>query len=96
MATKHDAVPTNSDTRLLVDIDLSILAASADRFDEYERQVRQEYAWVPDFLFRRTRRSILEAFRSRAHIFNTDYFRDRFEAAARLNLDRSIGSLGGS
>ena len=93
MATKHDAVPTDPDAQLLVDIDLSILAAPAVRFDEYERQVREEYAWVPEFLFRRTRKSILETFRSRPHIFNTDYFRTRSEASARSNLDRSIQAL---
>ena len=47
VATRHDALPVTSDSALLVDIDLAILGAPAERFDEYERQVRQEYDWVP-------------------------------------------------
>jgi predicted metal-dependent HD superfamily phosphohydrolase len=90
LATKHDALPDSADSRLLVDIDLAILGAPVERFDEYERQVRQEYAWVPDALFRDKRREILEAFLARPHIFSTDYFRSRYEAQARANLERSI------
>jgi predicted metal-dependent HD superfamily phosphohydrolase len=95
MATKHDALPGSNDGRLLVDIDLAILGASGERFDEYERQVRQEYSWVPDVLFRSKRREILEAFLARPHIFSTDYFRSRYEAQARANLERSITALTG-
>jgi predicted metal-dependent HD superfamily phosphohydrolase len=93
LATRHDAIPDSGDARLLVDIDLAILGAPAERFDEYERQVRQEYAWVPDLLFRHKRREILEAFLARPHIFSTDYFQSRYEARARTNLERSIGAL---
>ncbi len=93
MATKHDALPDSNDSRLLVDIDLAILGASVERFDEYERQVRQEYSWVPEPLFRRKRREILEAFLARPRIFSTDYFRSRYEAQARANLERSVTAL---
>jgi predicted metal-dependent HD superfamily phosphohydrolase len=95
LATKHDAEPASADAALLVDVDLAILGAPAERFDEYEQQIRQEYSWVPGFLFRRKRREILEAFLARAHIYNTDYFRNRYEAVARTNLARSIKQLGG-
>jgi predicted metal-dependent HD superfamily phosphohydrolase len=47
LATKHNAAPTSPDAELLVDVDLAILGAVVERFDEYERQVRQEYSWVP-------------------------------------------------
>lgn len=95
VATKHDALPGSNDGRLLVDIDLAILGAAEERFDEYERQVRQEYAWAPEPLFRQKRREILEAFLARPRIFNTDYFRSKYEAQARANLERSIGALRG-
>jgi predicted metal-dependent HD superfamily phosphohydrolase len=64
LATKHDAEPTSRDAALLVDVDLAILGAAPERFDEYERQVREEYSWVPGFLFRRKRREILEGYGS--------------------------------
>jgi predicted metal-dependent HD superfamily phosphohydrolase len=93
VATKHNAIPDSGDSRLLVDIDLAILGAPVERFDEYERQVRQEYAWVPDTLFRHKRREILETFLARPGIFSTDYFQASYEARARVNLERSITAL---
>lgn len=93
MATCHDALPDSDDARLLVDIDLAILGAEPERFDEYEVQVRQEYAWVPGPLFRRKRREILLGFLARKYIYSTDWFRERFEPTARTNLQRSVVRL---
>ena len=88
MATRHTAVPSGQDDRLLVDIDLSILGAERARFDEYEQQIRREYAYVPGFLFRRKRREILTGFLDRPAIYSTPHFHDRLEARARDNLRR--------
>jgi|SRR6266850_2717862 len=95
MATRHKAVPQGADAQVLVDIDLAILGAAPERFDEYERQIREEYAWVPDFLFHRERRRILEDFSARPSIFSTLFFRARLERQARANLARSIAALSG-
>lgn len=95
LATRHDAVPDSCDARVLVDIDLSILAAEPERFDEYERQVRAEYAWVPRFLFRRKRRQILAQLLARPALFGTERFARAYEARARANLARSLRALGG-
>ena len=91
MATRHTAVPSGHDERLLVDIDLSILGAERTRFDEYEQQIRREYAYVPGFLFRRKRREILKGFLDRPAIYSTPYFHDALEARARDNLRRVTG-----
>jgi predicted metal-dependent HD superfamily phosphohydrolase len=93
MKTCHDALPETQDEQVLVDIDLAILGADAARFDEYETQVRAEYGWVPDFLFRRTRRKILQAFLARSAIYSTTHFRNQLEKKARENLARSIVSI---
>lgn len=92
LATRHAESPSTSDAALLLDIDLGILAADEARFDEYEREVRAEYAWVPGILFRRKRREILEGFLARGRIFTSGAF-DADEAPARANLTRSIGRL---
>ena len=96
LATKHDADPPSPDAALLVDVDLAILGAAPDRFDQYERQIREEYSWVPGFVFRRKRREILQGFLARPHLYTTSHFRDRYETLARANLTRSIRRLGGS
>jgi len=94
MTTCHDAIPAGEDAQILVDVDLSILGAAKDRFDEYERQVREEYAWVPDTLFRRERKKILKSFLERPRIYSTQHFRETHEHQARENLRRSLERLG--
>lgn len=86
MATRHEAIPDTPDAQLLVDVDLSILGAPRERFLEYESQVRREYEWVPDFIFRRERAKILRGFLARPFIYTTPFFRDKLEARARENL----------
>ena len=93
MATRHAVLPEPGDQTLLVDIDLSILGAAPDRFEEYEQQVRREYRWVPDFLFRRKRREILEEFLQRRPLYGTARVRDRLEVPAHANLRRAIERL---
>lgn len=86
MVTRHDATPSEPDEQLLVDIDLAILGATPERFAEYDAQVRAEYAWVPGFVYRMKRRSVLKAFLGRPCIYSTEHFNVRYEAQARSNL----------
>ena len=93
MATKHNAIPEGRDAEVLVDVDLGILGADVERFEEYETQVRQEYSWVPEFIYRRERRKVLQEFAKRSSIYSTEYFRANSEARARENLARSLARL---
>ncbi len=86
MATLHDAVPTEADQQLLVDIDLAILGATPARFKAYDRQVAIEYSWVPRDLYEVKRREVLNGFLARPHIYSTEHFRTELEAQARINL----------
>jgi predicted metal-dependent HD superfamily phosphohydrolase len=90
MATKHDALPQPGDEEFLVDIDLSILGSNEQRFAEFERQVTEEYSFVPGFLFRMKRKAILKTFLEREHIYSTPHFRALLEAAARHNLESVV------
>ncbi|MGP0171641.1 HD domain-containing protein [Pseudomonas sp. NCHU5208] len=91
MATRHDATPSAADEQLLVDIDLAILGATPERFAEYDAQVRAEYAWVPGWVYRMKRRSVLKAFLARPRLYCTQHFRQLYEAQARINLAGAIG-----
>jgi len=84
--TGSHSLPKTTDEALLIDIDLSILGASPDRFEEYEQGIRNEYSWVPRLIFAAKRRSILERFLQRETIFHTQYFIERYERQARMNL----------
>jgi len=93
LTTKHNAVPEEEDAKLLVDVDLSILGAEESRFAEYERQIRQEYGWVPEDLFRQGRARLLASLLNRSSIYSTAWFASRLEEQARKNLSRSLEEL---
>ena len=90
MATRHAAPPTGGDAELLVDIDLAILGADADRFAEYERQIRREYAHVAAPAFSARRREILAAFLGRERIYATPRLYAELEQRARANLSLAL------
>lgn len=94
LCTRHAVEPEGADAEALIDVDLSILGAAPARFDEYERQVRREYAWVPEETFRQRRAEILGQFLARRHIYSTGLYRERYEPRARANLSRSLQTLG--
>jgi predicted metal-dependent HD superfamily phosphohydrolase len=91
LATKHTALPVAPDEQLLVDIDLAILGASESRFAEYEHQIREEYSFVPDAVFREKRRAVLHSFIARPRIYSTQHFHGLLEHRARANLARATG-----
>jgi len=93
LATRHAEVPTEPDSQLVVDIDLSILGASGTRYEEFERQVRREYRWVPGTLYRRKRAAILQSFLDRRSIYLRRELRERFETPARENLAWALRQL---
>jgi predicted metal-dependent HD superfamily phosphohydrolase len=93
VATRHDAIPMGKDAKLIVDVDLAILGATPERFAEYERQVRQEYAWLPGPVYKRERGRILNGFLKRKNIYSTPYFQIDHEKRARENIRRSLAEL---
>lgn len=93
MATCHKGVADTALDKVVVDIDLSILSASEEKFDEYERQVRTEYDFVPDEAWIVERTKVMQGFLDRDWVYSFPYFRMRFEGAARANLKRSLDRL---
>ncbi|HMO77883.1 MAG TPA: pantetheine-phosphate adenylyltransferase [Candidatus Paceibacterota bacterium] len=93
MATKHTAVPTDRAAQVLVDIDLMVLGQPEKEFVVYEEGIRKEYERVPQPDFCAGRSEILQSFLDRPSIYSTEFFRDKYESAARKNLERSIEQL---
>jgi predicted metal-dependent HD superfamily phosphohydrolase len=93
LETRHETTPHEADAALLCDIDLSILGRSPEVFDLFERQIRREYAMVPEPMYRTRRSEVLRRFLSRPTIYRTAWFRRRYETRARANLERSLTQL---
>jgi predicted metal-dependent HD superfamily phosphohydrolase len=93
LATRHGEPPQTPDARLLVDIDLAILGQSADIFDLYDRNIRQEYSWVPAMEYIAGRSAILRGFLNRPRIYSTERFELMYGLQARENLNRALSAL---
>ncbi|PZQ59201.1 MAG: phosphohydrolase [Phenylobacterium zucineum] len=89
----HQVPPGDRLGAVLVSIDLSILAAEPAAYDAYARAVREEYAHVPDELWRAGRARVLQHFLDAPVIFPDPAFGATHEAAARANLLRELESL---
>jgi predicted metal-dependent HD superfamily phosphohydrolase len=90
LSTTHTAEPVGLDQSILTDIDLAILGAPAERFAEYESQIRLEHSWVPAFVYRRERAHVLRGFLERPRIYRTELLHGRLEERARRNLGRAL------
>jgi predicted metal-dependent HD superfamily phosphohydrolase len=78
---------------ILVSIDLAILGAPPGRYDAYAWAVREEYAHVPDEVWRTGRAAVLQRFLDAQVIFPDPAFAEWLDAQARDNLSRELASL---
>lgn len=86
VATQKHASTDELDLQFLLDIDLAILAASPERFAQYEQQIQQEYAWVDPDVYLIKRKEVLAHFYQTEPLYQTEYFQQNFEQRAKGNL----------
>lgn len=89
----HAVEPEDRLGEILVSIDLAILGAQPAAYDQYVRDVRAEYAHVPDEGWRQGRARVLRHFIEAPALYPDPAFRARFEAQARANLARELAAL---
>ncbi len=80
------------DTDYVCDIDMAILGYSESEFDEYERNIRREYAFASD-AYSAGRLSFLRSLLASTAIFKTSYFHNKYEETARANISRLVEQL---
>lgn len=89
----HAVEPDDRLGALLVSIDLSILGAPRADYDAYASGVRQEYAHVPDEMWRDGRARVLRRFLDAPVLFPDPAFATRLDTPARANLARELATL---
>lgn len=89
LATAHHH-PTNELEKLLVDLDLAILAS--DQYDEYTQAIRKEFSFVSDDDFKKGRGRFLEAYLAKEPLFWTTYG-TALTAKAKANMEHEIQQL---
>lgn len=77
--------PRDEDTRLFLDIDLSILGRGKVEYLVYRQSVREEYNAFSGLRFHYGRKKLLKQL-LRTGIFSTEWFKARYESQARANI----------
>lgn len=91
--TQHHAPVDTRNGKIVLDVDLSILGETPEKFDRYEVGIRAEYAWVEEEAFRVARSAILQRFLTRSPIYLTPEFQtSSYELQAKANLTRSLAT----
>jgi len=89
----HAPEPGDAAAALLVDADLAVLGGPDAGYRAYADAVRQEYAQVPDLLFRAGRAQVLRRLTAAEQIYATAQGRLLWEATARANVAAEIARL---
>jgi predicted metal-dependent HD superfamily phosphohydrolase len=92
-STKHSGEVKDQDTRVLLDIDLTILGQSQEEYLSYSKAIRKEYNHLSDEEYIRRRKEILTRFLNKDNIYHTELFRAKYEEKARENIRREISNL---
>lgn len=89
----HAAQDGDGNGMVLCDADLAVLASPPDAYAAYTAAVREEYAFVPDDLFRAGRADVLRHLLDLPRLFRTPYGEREWEAAARRNVSAELEQL---
>jgi predicted metal-dependent HD superfamily phosphohydrolase len=90
LATKKHLLSADNDTNIFIDADLSILGQPWHVYENYYKQVRNEYSFYPDLIYRPGRKKVLQHFLQMERIFKTDVCFTMFELQAKENLQKEL------
>ncbi|MEV0385111.1 metal-dependent phosphohydrolase [Nonomuraea sp. NPDC050643] len=92
LTAAHDTLrPGDRDGAVLCDADLAVLGSPG--YDDYAARIRQEYAHVPDELFRTGRAQVLRRLLATAPLYRTRQARELWEQPARANMTAELAAL---
>jgi pantetheine-phosphate adenylyltransferase len=83
----------DADTDYVCDIDMAILGYAEHEFEQYEANIRREYAFASDADYKAGRGHFLQTLLASEQIFKTDYFKSKYEASARANIKNLLKQL---
>lgn len=92
-ATKSHSKTTDRDLQVLLDLDLAILGQPSAIYQSYSQNVREEFSYVPNFLYKKGRKLVLKNFLDRTTIYQTSFFNEKLEEQARKNINQELESL---
>lgn len=93
MITMHNDAPRGENEKYVVDIDLSSFGLPWKEFVQDSINVQKEFTHLSDQEFAKRNLKFLKSLQSRPRIFFTEFYRQRYEQAARENISKRILNL---
>ena len=93
LATKDHQVNADNDINYFSDADLAILGSGTSSYQLYVNNIRKEYSYFPDLIYKPARLKILRHFLRMERIYKTEYFFKKLESQARENIQKEIQQL---
>ncbi|MFA5140310.1 MAG: N-methyl-D-aspartate receptor NMDAR2C subunit [Elusimicrobiota bacterium] len=93
LVTKHTGSAPDPDSGLVADSDMALLGWSEETFADSYARVRAERRWLEEKLFLESHKRFCKNLLARPAIYLTEFFRQRYEAKARENLERELRRL---
>lgn len=91
LQTTHSTSGTTIDDKIIMDVDMSILAKEKNEYLDYESDILKEYSPIfSEEEFISGRLSFLTDLLMKSTIYQTQYGFDRYEAKARANIQKTI------
>ncbi|QXP56580.1 hypothetical protein H0I25_01950 [Cellulophaga sp. HaHa_2_95] len=92
-ATKEHMQSDDTDTNILLDLDLAVLGEKPENYLIYAKAIRKEYYIYPDFMDRKGRKKVLMNMLNLEAIYKTDFFKTLLETTAIENLKAELKNL---
>jgi predicted metal-dependent HD superfamily phosphohydrolase/TolB-like protein len=96
LVTRYGETARRADEAWMVDIDYSSFGLPWEEFLRDSRAVREERIDLDPAGYAAQHSQFLASLLARERLYRTDFFHDRYEAAARDNIARYLGMIGGS
>lgn len=93
LATKSHTISTNNDINYFTDADLSVLGQPWEIYSNYYKDIRKEYGIYPEPVYNSGRKKVIKHFLEMERIFKTEFFYNKFENQAKINLLNEFKTL---
>lgn len=93
IVTDHRSPPSDSDQKLLIDIDLSSFGRPWERFLKDGVNVRLEMGYLEDTAFYQSQIAFMSQLLERTNFYRTEWFQKNYEQNARDNVKRYLTTL---
>lgn len=93
VVTKDHTPNKNQDEKWMIDFDIAVLGQHWDIYYKYTQHIREEYASVPNFMYKKGRRKVLRRFLNKNRLYKTNIFYQLYEDNAKYNIKKELESL---